>query len=353
MKNTTKKIALSTACGLTLCMSACAISSSIKTSADSITVYPNGFETQESIFSYYGFGITNSPRIAGAQFNYTTPFIPYIPLGGSANSLTDYEAFTRALYFEDLSGMGTGSTYYSQFEYPTYEEDGGIVDDVITEYTALHSLYANHWDIEQGDTIEPSFTIGFNEPRLIRLNDVLDVLEHIEYIILSTDTGYSTNLWGYLEYEVFDVNENGAFWDTENLTVDNLQVSSTTHGINPLAYPNTQGYNLVRNFRLVQYAEPVFGQYGGGDWELIVGYGATTGTANYDYLTDFTRSNVSLTDLYDIDVHVDPPPTDLLFAPVVSFLETEFLPDFTFGDAFLVALGVTAFGLFLKLYMGG
>lgn len=46
-------------------------------------------------------------------------------------------------------------------------------------------------------------------------------------------------------------------------------------------------------------------------------------------------------------------PPDLIFGTVESFLSTEFMPDFSFGDLLLIVLGVMVFGAFLKVFLGG
>lgn len=46
-------------------------------------------------------------------------------------------------------------------------------------------------------------------------------------------------------------------------------------------------------------------------------------------------------------------PPDLIFGTVESFLTTEFMPDFSFGDLLLIVLGVMVFGAFLKVFLGG
>ena len=52
-------------------------------------------------------------------------------------------------------------------------------------------------------------------------------------------------------------------------------------------------------------------------------------------------------------VIVEPSPTDLLFAPIESFLQLELFPGFTVETLFIIAVAIGVFGVFLKFYAGG
>lgn len=358
MKPKTKKILAS--CALSLPLLASSVLSPIlaikKSNADGVQDGYNGFHTQGSIFSYYGFDISFYPRILGVTAELSTPFIPFLPLGGDMQSVEYWQDFSYSSYTEDMPYVGSRNSYICSFDLPSYEIEGGIVDDEITHFSPQHSLYAGASLFTSGASIEPAFSIGFDEPRLIVLNEVLDALGQLEYKIYTAfpDT-YSDILWGQLEYEILAFDEDGdTYWDTDTLNVDNLELSSFTHGIRPEAYPNTQGYNLVRNFKLVQYATSVPDVDDGSWWDMAIGYGLDS-TDEFLFLTDFTRRNVDITDIMDIDVTVSPPPDigSLVWQPVESFLNTEFLPDFTFGNMCMLALGLLLFGVFLKTFLGG
>lgn len=77
---------------------------------------------------------------------------------------------------------------------------------------------------------------------------------------------------------------------------------------------------------------------------------------NFSVSTDVTLAQDYIyTDILSPTIveEIVPTPSEVFFGMVDDFLSTEFMPNFTFGDLCLIALGISAFFMFLKIWMGG
>lgn len=135
---------------------------------------------------------------------------------------------------------------------------------------------------------------------------------------------------------------------------ERVEVSSTGDGSAPLnflfpmstptvSFRNTD-FILCRDFNL--------------DFKFFHGWGINFQLYSIDDFSVSTDVTLAQNEIYNIltsnsTVVIAPTPSEIFFGMVEDFLTTEFMPNFSFGDLCLIALGISAFFMFLKIWMGG
>lgn len=183
-----------------------------------------------------------------------------------------------------------------------------------------------------------SLVVSHKAPCMLPLNDLSRWAFQTD-----TDTNYVVG-WNFTA-DVFNQSTNEWEHVTTSASGDNgapLNVLFPT-STSTVRYRNTD-FILCRDFSLT--------------FEFFHGWGVNFVLASTDNFSVSTDVTLAQNEIYNIlaptnTVVIAPTPSEIFFGMVDDFLTTEFMPNFTFGDLCLIALGISAFFMFLKIWMGG
>lgn len=340
MKPKTKKILASCALSLPLLASSvlCPILSVKNASADiAPPVQVEEYVIEQSYFSKIGLDAVWVYENSYTSYRSVMPLFPYVVTAMQPN----YEYYVQdgSLYYaiEDFpTSSGNTSRLVNCYpDDPSWQDDGGIIDDGVpwVVCTDMFSITA-----EQPTDVWLELII--DTPTLVdipTLNGYLHTLRIIDPLLMELDCTYNisyllqnrNNEWVIEDFEGTFTPLNGYLdelelpYPTSISLVESLRISI------PFARMFTSD---TFNYQLTFEGEP---------------YNLTVNDRDLPTWEDYLDDNTNVT--------VTPPPDvgALLWQPVESFLNTEFIPDFTFGDMCLLALGLLLFGVFLKTFLGG
>lgn len=340
MKPKTKKILASCALSLPLLASfvLCPILAVKNASADiAPPVQVDEYDIEQSYFSKIGLDAVWVYENSVSTYRSSLPLFPYVVTAIQPNY--DNYIHDGSLYhvIEDLpfSSGNTGRWFSCVPDDPSWDDDGGIIDDGVPwvvcadTFSITAEQPTNVWlelIIDTPTMVDiPSFTEYLHRLRIIDpLTMELDCSYNISYLLQNRNNewvteefdGTFTPLNGYLDELELPYPTSISLVESLRITIPFAQMFTRDSFSYQLEYEGDP-YNLTVNDRDL----PVWG----------------------DYLDDNTN------------VTVTPPPDvgSLIWQPVESFLNTEFIPEFTFGDMCLLALGLLLFGVFLKTFLGG
>lgn len=161
---------------------------------------------------------------------------------------------------------------------------------------------------------------------------------------VDSETG-SVPYWSF-SYDVYDTDTHEWYTFSRGATVGSLvYLDEVLNGNEPTVTYRDQEYVLCRDFHLT--------------FQLYNAWGISFSLLADDNFSESTNTTLAQDYIYTdvltptIVEEIVPTPSEVFFGMVDDFLNTEFMPNFTFGDLCLIALGISAFFMFLKIWMGG
>lgn len=155
----------------------------------------------------------------------------------------------------------------------------------------------------------------------------------------------SAPFWS-LSYEVYDTSTHEWYTFSRGATSGSLvNFDEILNGNEPSVIYLDQEYVLCREFKLT--------------FQFNSAWGISFSLSSTDDFAESTNTTLAQDYIYTdvlsptIVEEIVPTPSEVFFGMVDDFLNTEFMPNFTFGDLCLIALGISAFFMFLKIWMGG
>lgn len=353
MKNTTKKAFICSVLGIVLTGSILSVKSLNVASADfidgTITDSDNmGIEFTPTLLDYYGFsvnvGVDTLEPLLDDYLVYSAPLLPFVPV---ARTYTDMypleynETLTNSTW--DKAIMSSFLTFHFADVPPYYPDPEDIPDDEIIDLTASGSVYMDN--ILSAD-FSGFIEIGRRGTAPVYCDDLEDFTQRISDIFTfglynpGVGEGRVEFYCSYYEY----TSNNELVLREYNLLDYDATLDGAYFPIVNVGECILVDYYISCEFYTLQ--ETSFGL----DWFANLSYPLDIGD---NLAPDFTDIEYFISSHQEHTTINVPAPTDVLFSPVVTFLNTEFVAGFTFGDMLLISLGVMTFGLFLKLYMGG
>lgn len=344
MKPKTKKTLASCALSLPLLASSvlCPILSVKNASADiSPPVNVDMYTIAVSLFTAIGLKHTYRYSSSNLEYNSVMELYPYVIHAIEPNA--QYNIYDGGIThiiddFPDSSG-NTTRVYTCTYTEPSWDDDEGIIDDNVPYVTCRdYFFYTNQSRLSYN--IDSVFSIDV--PVLINPYQLEELLRYLYYeddygtivargscsvSYLIPNNGEWTPYDYYSQFELYD----GAMIDVD-ITPDDIPDSVICSSLDITVRLDTLFPNNNNSYALNYESDP---------WELV------------RYVNDIPDLETYLDQNTTI---ITPPAVDvgsMIWQPVESFLNTEFIPNFTFGDMCLLALGLLLFGVFLKTFLGG
>lgn len=255
----------------------------------------------------------------------------------------DSLSYDSTYFFYDSIGylpttIALGDIYDTQNDYSLTINNFTTDVEQYTEWatTKMWRLYTYFAGIELECT---SLSVLHEAPVMLPLYD----LDRWSFYV-NCETG-SAPYWS-LSYEVYDTATHE--WYTFNRGASSgslVYLDEIINGNEPTVIYRNQEYVLCREFRLT--------------FQLYSAWGVSFSLSSIDDFAESTNTTLAQDYIYTdvlsptIVEEIVPTPSEVFFGMVDDFLSTEFMPNFTFGDLCLIALGISAFFMFLKIWMGG
>lgn len=340
MKPKTKKILASCALSLPFLASSvlCPILAVRKASADiAPPLQVEDYVIEQSYFSKIGLEAVWVYENPFTSYRSVMPLFPYVVTAIEPNP--HHSIYDGSLYYaiEDLpsSSGNTSRSVYCMPDNPSWEDDGGIIDDGVP-WVVCTDAFSLTADKPTNVRLE----LIIDNPTLVdipALNEYLHPLRVIDPLQTELDCTYSIS---YLLQ-----NQNNE-WITEEFDGTFTPLSGY---FDELELPYSSPISIVDSLRItIPFAPMSTGDFN--VYQLLFGgetYNITVNDRDLPSWDDYLDGNTNVTVTPSPDIGA------MLWQPVESFLKTEFIPDFTFGDMCLLALGLLLFGVFLKTFLGG
>lgn len=311
----------------------------------------------------------NNSVSANADIGFTEPASitsGFAPLSSFFDISTDFyddtyeDRFSATYSLPKFSNSNNyGSSSFAYFEDPAYEPYSHEVSyDFDTSTLLSNIVWSEVW---YGDTavnaVNTAPRLHLTCDRLVMPVESLKNLSQLYHITMPTGTNYRCS------FSYTAINEDGLQTNYSEYT-NNLRFGQTaqinytyqslwTSCIDKMSrwYITINGEKYV-NWSNISISFIPIGLFGSNlDTNNYISITESTAYTYGTYLTEYNRYENWLAGKFVADI--EPAPTDVLFGPVKSFLNTEIFDGFSFGSLLTISLGVLLFFLFLKIFVGG